>query len=289
MTEVLRTSRLSKRFTPSIQALSDIDLVVNEGDCVALIGSNGSGKSTLLKCLTGVLPATSGQVSTLGLTLADDQSQPVISSPRSGKLKQLHQRIGWVFQHHGLVKRRSVLSNVVHGMLGTAGSWRSFTHQTAPSAWRELAMNALEDVGLADMALRRADTLSGGQQQRVAVARALVRKPELIIADEPAASLDPVSGHEVMRVLTNLQNQRQCTLIFTSHDIEHAKQYSNKVVGLSEGQLVLSCRANELSTQALHTLYRSNKPPSGVAATGADAFNEITQSAEHNPDNAASL
>lgn len=285
MTEAVSTNRLNKLFSPDIKALSDINLVVNEGDCVALIGSNGSGKSTLLKCLTGVLPATEGRVTTLGVTLSDEN----LRTASSRNLKQLHQRIGWIFQHHGLVKRRSVLSNVVHGLLGDAGSWRSFTHQTAPGTWRELAMDALEDVGLADVALRRADNLSGGQQQRVAVARALVRQPELIIADEPAASLDPVAGHEVMQVLTELQQRRQCTLIFTSHDIDHARQYSNSIVGLSKGQLVLTCRARELSEETLQSLYSSSKTVSGQSFSSVDAPNEKQHSARHSPNNAASF
>lgn len=273
MTEALHINRLCKHFPSNVVALKDINLSVSEGDCIALIGSNGSGKSTLLKCLTGVLPATAGEVTTLGVALSANNSRRISDK----RLKQLHQKIGWVFQHHGLVRRRSVLSNVIHGMLGAAGSWRSFTHQSAPTAWRERAMDALEDVGLADLALRRADTLSGGQQQRVAVARALVRKPALIIADEPAASLDPVAGHEVMKVLTELQQQRHCTLIFTSHDIEHAKQYSRNVAGLSGGRLVLRCSASDLTNEALQSLYQSNKDVRDRYKTGNKEFHETSE------------
>ncbi|WCR18693.1 ATP-binding cassette domain-containing protein [Paracoccus alcaliphilus] len=142
------------------------------------------------------------------------------------------------FQKHCLVRRRRVLSNVVHGMLSEPGSWRGFAHCLAPDAWRRAALDALADVNLADRANARADALSGGQQQRVAIARALVRRPQLLIADEPAASLDPVSGHDVMALFTRLCAGHDITMLFTSHDMAHVRDHADRIVAMKAGRIL---------------------------------------------------
>ncbi|MEM6423107.1 MAG: ATP-binding cassette domain-containing protein, partial [Pseudomonadota bacterium] len=154
-----------------------------------------------------------------------------------------------------LVRRRTVLSNVVHGMLGEAGSWRAFSHVTAPAAWRDRAMEALASVGLADRAMARADTLSGGQQQRVAIARALVRRPALLIADEPAASLDPAAGREVMALFSRLCAAHGITLLFSSHDMVHAAKFSDRVIGLKAGRIDLDAASANLTAEALDATF----------------------------------
>lgn len=222
--------------------LRGISLDIAAGSRVALIGANGSGKSTLLKCVIGLLPVTSGRVQILGSDLSDGSA---------AARARLRQQTGFVFQNHGLVLRRTVLSNVVHGMLGAPGSWRGFSHVTAPAEWRVRAAAALAEVGLADLALRRTDQLSGGQRQRVAIARALVRRPQIIIADEPAASLDPAAGRDVMEVFSDRARAHGITLIYTSHDMDHAVAYSDRVIALRGGVLAFDRPSSDVTPVAL--------------------------------------
>ncbi|MGV2977314.1 phosphonate ABC transporter ATP-binding protein [Roseibium alexandrii] len=245
----IATSALKKQYkNGQVPVLKGVDLTIRHGERVALIGSNGSGKSTLLKCLIGLHAVNEGSVQTLGETFG--------SMPNAAQRAQLRKQTGFVFQKHCLVKRHSVLSNVVHGMLGLPGSWRAFTQATAPSNWRAKAMSALDDVNLADRARSRADALSGGQQQRVAIARAIVRGPRLIIADEPAASLDPVSGAEVMRLFSELAQSHGITLLFTSHDMEHAAAYSDRTVALKDGQILFDKASCEVCDQDLRDTFQ---------------------------------
>lgn len=209
--------------------LRGVDLEVRAGESVALIGANGSGKSTLLKCLIGLHPISGGSIETLG--------QVFDREPSRRQRATIRRQTGFVFQKHCLVRRRTVLSNVIHGLLGLPGSWRACAHTFASRDWRDRAMVALEAVNLAEFAMRRADTLSGGQQQRVAIARALIRQPKLLIADEPAASLDPASGKDVMSLFSRLCREHGITLIYTSHDMAHARDHSDRVIALKGGKI----------------------------------------------------
>lgn len=238
---------LCKAYTRRAVVLDGVDLRIEPGERVALIGSNGSGKSTLLKSLIGLHPITGGELSCFG--------EPV--GPEASRAQRLRMRrqTGFVFQKHCLVRRRSVLSNVIHGLFGEAGSWRAFCHSLAPEDWRARAMAALDAVDLADKAMLRADTLSGGQQQRVAVARALVRKPRLLIADEPAASLDPVSGRNVMELFSTLCREQDITLIYTSHDMAHATAYADRVVALKGGRVHFDRPAEKVTRANLQDVF----------------------------------
>jgi len=160
-----------------------------------------------------------------------------------------------VFQKHCLVRRRTVLSNVIHGLFGAPGSWRAFSHSIAPEPWRQRALEALDAVNLADKAMMRADALSGGQQQRVAIARALVRRPRLLIADEPAASLDPVSGRNVMDLFQSLCGGQGITLLFTSHDMKHALDYATRVVALKQGRVLFDKPSGRVSQSDLNETF----------------------------------
>jgi phosphonate transport system ATP-binding protein len=162
--------------------------------------------------------------------------------------------MGMVFQHHALVRRATALTNTVHGLMDRAG-WRAWHEAVAPAAIRAAAMDALDRVALADRARVRADRLSGGQAQRVAVARALVRDPDLLVADEPAASLDPAAGQEVMRVLC--ENAGRRTLVFTSHDLGHARAYATRIVALRDGRVVLDAPPERTDPAALDALYEA--------------------------------
>ena len=192
---------------------------------MALIGANGAGKSTLLKCCLGFVRPTTGAVELFGKEL-DRTTARGQRALRGG--------IGFVAQKHNLVPRMSVLSNVVHGMLATRPGPRYWLQAFAAAPVRQRRLHALDLVGLADLALRRADSLSGGQSQRVAIARALVAEPRLMLADEPAASLDPAAGEEVMAVFARVGRETGTTLIFTTHNLDHALTHAGRVIGLAQ-------------------------------------------------------
>lgn len=236
---------LSKIFgaTP---VFSDVSFRLARGEAVALVGANGTGKSTLLRCLMGVIPASDGQVALLGTD---------IGALRGPDLRRLRAQVGLVSQKHNLVPRASVLSNVVHGLLGKHPGVRHWSHALAPQRSRAAALDALRRVGLADFATRRADRLSGGQAQRVAIARAIVTAPRVLFADEPCASLDPAAGKDVMDLFFRLVRDQGVTVVFTSHNIDHALQYGDRVLGLAQGRIRLDATAASLGPQDLRGLY----------------------------------
>ena len=225
---------------------SDVSFRLARGEAVALVGANGTGKSTLLRSLMGLIPVTQGHVRLLGHDM---------QAGNAAALRAVRARIGLVSQKHNLVPRLSVLSNVVQGLLGQHPGPRNWCHSLAPETSRRAAMAALEQVGLADFALRRADRLSGGQSQRVAIARAIVGQPQILFADEPCASLDPAAGEDVMALFFDLVRQQGVTVVFTSHNIAHALDYGDRVLGLAGGGLKLDATAASLSANDLRGLY----------------------------------
>ncbi|MDO5653368.1 MAG: ATP-binding cassette domain-containing protein [Brachymonas sp.] len=235
-----------KSFDGRTPVLTDINLDIEAGESLALIGANGAGKSTLLRICAQLLKADQGEVHLFG--------QPT-HGLHGRSLRQHRARIGFVFQKHNLVPRLCALSNVLHGALARNAGMGAWLHNWAPTALRAEAMACLDRVGLAHVALRRADQLSGGQSQRVAIARALMQKPQFIIADEPAASLDPVAGEEVMGLFTQLTREENITLAFTTHDLTHAMRYAGRVVGLQNGRISLDAPVAQVAEPQLRTLY----------------------------------
>lgn len=244
---VIEARELGTHYVASTPVLQGIDLTIGASERVALIGPNGSGKSTLLKCLVGLQSPATGTVTTF--------SQQFSTLPGNSQRAAIRSRTGFVFQQHCLVRRRSALTNVIHGLFGQAGGWRAFHQVTAPQEWRHRAMEALAEVNLSEKASQRCDELSGGQQQRVAIARALVRRPDLLIADEPAASLDPTAGHEVMQLFSQRCLQKKITLLFTTHDMVHAKSFADRIIALKEGRILLDAPAEQISEQALSQVF----------------------------------
>ena len=241
----LRVTGLAKSFAGT-PIFKDVTFGLSRGEAVAIVGANGTGKSTLLRCLMGLIPADAGAIDVLGTNVRG-------ASARA--LRAMRAEMGLVSQKHNLVPRLSVMSNVVQGLLGQKPGLRHWSQSFAPAPSREAALTALEKVGLAHLASRRADRLSGGQSQRVAIARALVGQPKILIADEPTASLDPAAGEDVMDLFFDLARQEGVTVIFISHNIDHALQYGDRVLGLSDGGMPLDARANSLSAEKLRGLY----------------------------------
>jgi phosphonate transport system ATP-binding protein len=223
-------------------ALSGLNLRVQEGETVALIGTNGSGKSTLLRCLVRLVEPADGTIS-LGSTTVTKASRRA--------LRDIRRDVGFVFQGFHLIPRLTAFHNVMHGAMGRRGA-RCAWPITSPGEVRRDAIGCLERVGLGGYANRRVDTLSGGQQQRVAIARMLMQKPRIILADEPVASLDPASATAVMELLCSIAAERDVTVVMALHQIDLALRYADRVVGLRNGVLELdraaaSCDPDQLS------------------------------------------
>jgi phosphonate transport system ATP-binding protein len=236
---------LAKSFEPGRRIFSDISFDVAPGTIVALIGANGAGKSTLLRCLPRLIEADEGEVLIQGESILND----------AVRLKAARPKIGFVFQKHNLVGRLSALTNVVHGAQARGLGIKAWSQRLAPQHIRNEAMACLDRVGLTALASQRADSLSGGQSQRIAIARALMQKPEIVLADEPAASLDPQAGEEVMELFVALMRKEAKTVLFTSHNLQHAIAYADRVIALGGGRIVLDMPTVALTEQGLRQLY----------------------------------
>jgi phosphonate transport system ATP-binding protein len=235
-----------KSFDSTPPVLKGIDLCIPSGQSVALIGANGAGKSTLLRCSMMLLCPDQGEVRLFGKRI-DDLA--------NAQLNAIRNQVGFVFQKHNLVPRLSAFSNVLHGAIPRGGLVRPWLQSLASAGFREEGMACLDRVGLAALAMRRADRLSGGQSQRVAIARALMQRPRMMVADEPVASLDPGSGEEVMSLFLRLVREQGLTLLFTSHDLEQALRFADRVVALQNGEIVLDANTSTLDVSALRRLY----------------------------------
>jgi len=236
---------LTKRFG-SMEILRDVSFSVAKGSVVALIGANGAGKSTLLRCCLRLSEPDAGSVEILGTQL---------NGLNHSGLAKTRSKVGFVFQKHNLCGRLSALSNVVHGVQSRSHGPLSWYQVLAPRAVREEAMEMLQCVGLAHRATSRADQLSGGQSQRVAIARALMQRPQIIFADEPVASLDPTAGEEVMALLISLARERGVTVVFTTHNLRHALDYAERIIGLRAGSIAMDDRASCYSVEKLRAFY----------------------------------
>lgn len=241
----IQVTGLAKSFGRA-SVFSGVNLSVQRGEAVALVGSNGAGKSTLLRCMLRLIEPSGGNIAMCG--------RDVSGLNRKG-LRALRSQVGFVFQKHNLVPRLTVLSNVLHGAQSRKQGPRVWWHMLATVGERQEAMRCLQLVGLPHIAEMRVDQLSGGQSQRVAIARALMQRPRIMFADEPVASLDPNAGEEVMRLFVDLIRRQGLTLVFTSHSVRHALEYSDRVVGLRGGQVEMDAPSRELDAETLRGIY----------------------------------
>jgi len=245
---VLSIRNVSKTFGQR-RALDRVSVDVRRGEMIALIGPSGSGKSTLLRSITGLaaIDADDGCIDAFGAAV---QSKGKISD----KVRDARIRIGFVFQQFNLVGRLSLFSNVALGSLGRIDFWRGLFGRW-PAETKSAAMAALARVGVAEYAAQRANTLSGGQQQRAAIARALVQKAKIILADEPVASLDPVSARKVMEILSDLNSVDGLTVVVTLHQVDYALRYCRRVVALKAGKIVYDGPPDGLTRKRLIDIY----------------------------------
>jgi phosphonate transport system ATP-binding protein len=242
---MLEIQNLSKTYDGGVQALTDVSFSVPKGQFLAVIGLSGSGKSTLLRCLNRLVTPTSGKILWNGVDVTDANQD---------EIRYVRRKIGMVFQHFNLVQRSSVLTNVLSGRLGYVNPiWSIFNRFSKEDI--ENAYHQLDRVGIKDKAQYRADELSGGQQQRVGIARAMMQDPEMILADEPVASLDPVLAHSIMQYLEQINREDGVTVLCSLHFLDLVHRYADRVVALNEGRLVFDGLPSEIDDEKFKEIY----------------------------------
>ncbi len=242
---MLEVTGLTKRYPTGDLALKGVDLTVAAGEVIALIGPSGAGKSTFIRCINRLVEPTSGRVRLNG----ED-----ITRLKGRALRRARRRMGMIFQEYALVERLTVMENVLSGRLGYVGFWRSWWRRFPPEDVAK-AYDLLGRVGLAEFYDKRADELSGGQRQRVGIARALVQDPELLLVDEPTASLDPKTSRQIMRLICELCRERQLAAIINIHDVVLAQMFVARIVGLRDGEVVYDGRPEGLTPEVLTRIY----------------------------------
>tara|TARA_Y100000589_G_scaffold319653_1_gene348493 strand:+ start:30 stop:833 length:804 start_codon:yes stop_codon:yes gene_type:complete len=242
---MLRLENLSKRYKTGDLALNNVTLEIPDGQLVALIGPSGAGKSTLIRCVNRLVDATKGTIH-LG--------EREINGLSNRDLRRARRRMGMIFQEYALVERLTVMENVLSGRLGYVNFWQSLFRKYPKENVRE-AYRLLDRVDLMYMVDKRADELSGGQRQRVGICRALIQDPELLLVDEPTASLDPKTSRQIMRLIRELCEERGLAAIINIHDVALAQMFSERVVGLKLGEIVYDGPPEGLTPEVLTEIY----------------------------------
>ena len=242
---MLRIQNLTKVYDDGTVALKDVSFEVPDGQFVAVIGLSGSGKSTLLRCINRLIEPTDGEI-----WWNDTQ----ISHVTGEELRRVRRKIGMIFQHFNLVDRSSVLTNVLSGRLGYVNPMASILGRFPPEEMQRAYAN-LKRVGIQDKASNRADELSGGQRQRVGIARALMQEPDLMLADEPVASLDPALAHSIMRYLQQINQEDNITVLCSLHFLDLVQQYGTRAIALNQGQVVFDGTPEEIDDARFIEIY----------------------------------
>ncbi|WP_150273336.1 phosphonate ABC transporter ATP-binding protein [Paenibacillus tepidiphilus] len=258
MTTILQVEGLVKSYAGGTLALKGIDLTVEAGEFIAVIGPSGAGKSTLLRCINRLIEPTEGTVAFLG---------EAMNSKSKSSLRRWRSQIGMIFQHYNLVNRSSVLENVLHGRLGymspLAGVFSRYSEED-----KQAAIALLHKVGLENEVFKRADELSGGQKQRVGIGRAIMQQPQLILADEPIASLDPKSSAVVMDTIYENCRERGIACLVNLHQVEVAKKYATRIVGIKGGAKVFDGSPEELTEEMIYNIYQGKEHEMHAQAAG---------------------
>ncbi len=242
---LLTVQDLHKTYPSGKHALKGVNFEVKEGEFLVIIGLSGSGKSTLLRSINRLIEPTSGRVLFLGKD---------ITHLKGEELRKVKRQIGMVFQQFNLIKRRSVLSNVINGRLGSLGTIESILENYSDGVLAD-AYKCLDTVGIASYANERADSLSGGQQQRVAIARSLMQNPKLLLADEPVASLDPATSNSVMQYFEKINKETGTTVICSLHFLSLVRRYASRAIALKGGEIVYEGAPSDIDETWFKRIY----------------------------------
>jgi len=242
---MLEIKNLTKIYEGGTQALYDVSFTVKPGEFLAVIGLSGSGKSTLLRCINRLIEPTEGQIIWNG----ED-----ITAASQDEMLRIRRKIGMIFQHFNLVSRSRVITNVLAGRLGYVNPAMSLFNRF-PKSDNEMAIRQLNRVSIADQAYKRADELSGGQQQRVGIARAMMQEPEIILADEPVASLDPVLAHSIMQYLETINQEDGVMILCSLHFLDLVHRYADRAIALNEGKLMFDGSPQEIDDAKFKDIY----------------------------------
>lgn len=242
---MLKVENLTKIYEGGVLALDDVSFEVPDGQFLVIIGLSGSGKSTLLRCINRLIEPTAGRI----LWNGED-----ITAASQEEMRLIRRRIGMVFQSFNLVHRSSVLTNVLTGRLGYVNPALSLLNRF-PKSDIDKGLKQLARVGIEEKAHQRADELSGGQQQRVGIARALMQDPQMILADEPVASLDPVLAHSIMQHLEQINREDHVTVLCSLHFLDLVHRYADRVIALNEGRLVFEGHPKEIDDAKFKDIY----------------------------------
>ncbi len=242
---MLKLDNLTKRYNTGDLALQGVFRTIPDGQVLALIGPSGAGKSTLIRCVNRLVEPTTGSAILNNINLTNLSSRA---------LRKARRKMGMIFQEYALVERLTVMENVLSGRLGYVGFWRSYLRKFPKKDVKE-AFRLLDRVGLLEMTDKRADELSGGQRQRVGICRALIQNPDLLLVDEPTASLDPKTSRQIMRLINELCEERGLTAIINIHDVLLAQMFSQRIVGLALGKVVYDGNPDGLKPEVLTQIY----------------------------------
>jgi phosphonate transport system ATP-binding protein len=242
---MLTLRNLSKSYVAGKPVLQDVNLEIAASGITAIIGASGTGKSTLIRCVNRLVEPTAGEIIFEGADLARMSGR---------ELRRARRHIGMVFQEYNLVERLTVMENLLSGRLGYVSAWRAWRRKFSPEDIRR-AFELLDVVGLAGFAHQRADALSGGQRQRVGIARAVMQEPTLLLADEPTSSLDPKTSVEIMELLVDIAQSRGIPVLVNMHDVELARRFADRIVGMREGRVVFDGAPAGLSDDMLKNIY----------------------------------
>ena len=248
---MLEISQLVKRYGHDDPVLKGLDLRVEGNSVVSIVGASGAGKSTLLRCINRLLEPTSGSIRLNGQEL---------SSLKGAPLRQARRRIGMVFQGFNLIDRLTVMENVLAGRLGYVGFFQAWRRRFPPEDI-ERAFHLMERVGSAQYANKRADELSGGERQRVGVVRALMQEPDILLADEPTASLDPVTSEQIMKLMRALASELSLPVLINIHNVAQARAYTERIVRLRHGRMIFDGTPERFDAAALEEIYGGIESP----------------------------
>ncbi len=242
---MLTITDLVKVYPTGAKALNGVSFTVDEPKVVAIIGPSGAGKSTLIRCINRLVEPTSGHIELDGID--------IVALGRGG-LRKARRRMGMIFQEYNLVERLTVMENLLSGRLGYVGFWPAYRRKFPPHDV-SAAFDLLDRVGLTGYHNTRADALSGGQRQRVGISRALMQAPDLLLVDEPTASLDPKTSRQIMRLLVELARERDTPALVNIHDVALAQTFSDRIIGLAEGRIVFDGTADQVTAEVLTAIY----------------------------------